>query len=126
MNVKDLQTGRLSGMELALKIAREGGIEALEKEMEFRARSGVNAPVSMKDLDIASTKIKEMTIDTMTTLAVAAVHDEFGFGQKRCQRLVDRMNRIAGSLADEMATWDDYTQMIKDEMGITLTIRWNN
>lgn len=67
-----------------------------------------------------------MTLDTMLILSVAVLHDEFGFGQKRCQRFIDRANRIAGSLVDDMATWDDYRQMVKEEIGIEMEIRVND
>ncbi len=36
-----------------------------------------------------------MTMDTFTILTVAVLHDEFGFGEKRCQRFIDRMNKKA-------------------------------
>jgi len=36
MKVNDLMTGRNQGMAMALKIVRDGGIEALEKEIEYR------------------------------------------------------------------------------------------
>jgi hypothetical protein len=76
-------------------------------------------------MEQATMAIKEMTLDTMLLLSVAVLHDEFGFGGKRCQRFIDRANRIAGSLADDMATWEDYRKMVKEEMGIEMVIRYN-
>lgn len=79
-----------------------------------------------KDLDKASQKIKEMTIDTFTILCIAAVHDEFGFGEKRCRRLIAKMEEGAEYLMDDLATWDDYIKEIKEQLNIDLRIRWNN
>ena len=67
-----------------------------------------------------------MTLDTFTILAVAAVHDCFGFGTKRCQRFLDKMDEGATLIIDDFATWPDYIQSIKDELGIDLRIRENN
>lgn len=125
MKMRDFEAGRLAGLEMALRIAKKGGVEALEKELKFRGKTGLNTPFNHKDLEEASEKIKAMTLDTMLLLSVSVLHDEFDFGQKRCQRFIDRANRIAASLVDDMATWDDYRQMVKDEIGIEMEIRVN-
>jgi hypothetical protein len=81
--------------------------------------------MSHKELEKACEKIKERTLDTMMVLSVATLRDEFEYGQKRCQRFMDRMNRKAECLLADMATWEDYTKMIQEELGITITIRDN-
>lgn len=124
--LKDYERGRNDGLALAGKIVRRGGgIEELEKEMKFRGVTGIHTAIAKKELEQATMAIKEMTLDTMLLLSVAVLHDEFGFGGKRCQRFIDRANRIAGSLADDMATWEDYRKMVKEEMGIEMVIRYN-
>ena len=59
-------------------------------------------------------------------LCVAAVHDEFGFGEKRCRRLIAKMEEGAEYLMDDLATWNDYINEIKDQLNIDLRIRWND
>lgn len=125
MKMRDFEAGRLSGLEMALKIVKQGGMEALEKELRFRGKTGLNTPFNHKDLEEASVKIKNMTLDTMLVISVATLHDEFGYGQKRCQRFIDRMTQISASLADDMASWADYQQMIREELGIEMDIRVN-
>ena len=78
------------------------------------------------ELSAASNKIKEQTLDTFTILGIAALHDLFGFGEKRCQRFMDKMDEGARYLADDLATWDDYIKGIKEKLGFEVTIRWNN
>ena len=97
-------TGREDGLLMALDIVKKGGIEALEK---------------------ATVKIKEQLLDTVTILAVATLHDEYGFGAKRCERFIERFNLKAECLVDDMASWDDYIRTIREELGIELTIRKN-
>lgn len=124
-NLKDYDRGRNDGLAMALRIAEEDGIEGLRKEIKFRGVTGIHTTLAKKELDQASKQIKEMTLDTMIVLAVATLHDEFDFGQKRCQRFMDRLELKAGCLIDDLATWTDYIKAIKDEIGLELSIREN-
>lgn len=124
-NLKDYDRGRNDGLAMALRIAEEDGIEGLRKEIKFRGVTGIHTALAKKELDQASKQIKEMTLDTMIVLAVATLHDEFDFGQKRCQRFMDRLELKAGCLIDDLATWPDYIKAIKDEIGLELSIREN-
>ena len=124
-DLKDYARGRNDGLAMALRIAESEGIEGLRKEIEFRKVSGIHTALAKKELDQAAAKIKEMTLDTMVVMARATLHDEFDFGQKRCQRFMDRMELKVGCLVDDLATWPDYIQSIKDEIGLELSIREN-
>lgn len=104
---------------------RQDGIEALEKEVRFRNLTGIHTSLAKKDLEKASMKIKEMTIDTFTVLAISAARDEFDFGPKRCKRLLENMNRKAECLMDDMITWQEMTDTIREELGFELKIRMN-
>ena len=112
-------------MEFALRLVKDKGIEELEKEIKFRNRTGISLNVTRQELNAASGKIKEMTLDTFTILGVAALHDAFGFGEKRCQRFMDKMGEGAEYLMNDLATWEDYIGAIKEELGMNLKIRWN-
>lgn len=123
--MREYERGREDGLSLALRIAKEGGIEALEKEIRFRGVTGVHTSLASKDLDKAAEKIKEITLDTFTVMSVAVLHDEFGFGEKRCQRYMDGINKAAEYIVDGLATWPDYISAIKEEIGLDLRIRWD-
>lgn len=124
-NLKDYDRGRNDGLAMALRIVEKDGIEGLRREIKFRGVTGIHTTLAKKELDQASKQIKEMTLDTMIVLAVATLHDEFDFGQKRCQRFMDRLELKAGCLIDNLATWPDYIKAIKDEIGLELSIREN-
>lgn len=117
---------RTEGMEYALRIVKEKGITELEEEVRFRNKTGVSLHMTKEELNCASDKIKEMTLDTFTVLTVACLHDEFGFGEKRCQRFLDRMNEKAECIIGDFCTWQDYIEAIRQELGLELKIRWNN
>lgn len=123
--MREYERGREDGLSLALRIAKEGGIEALEREIKFRGITGIHTSLASKDLDKASEQIKEITLDTFTVMSVAVLHDEFGFGEKRCQRYMDGINKAAEYIVDGLATWPDYISAIKEEIGLDLRIRWD-
>lgn len=123
--MREYERGREDGLSLALRIAKEGGTEALEKEIKFRGITGIHTSLASKDLDKAAEKIKEITLDTFTVMSVAVLHDEFGFGEKRCQRYMDGINKAAEYIVDGLATWPDYIESIKEQIGLDLRIRWD-
>lgn len=118
--------GRTEGMELALRIAKDRGVEELEKEVRFRQKTGISLNVTRQELNKASDKIKEMTLDTLTLLSVAALHDMFGFGKQRCERYMKKMKEGAVYLMDDLATWDDYSKEVEKQLGIKIEIHWND
>lgn len=126
MNRKEDQA-RLDGMAYALKQIEAEGVEAFEKELAMRGRRNPALPLmSPQETVEASQKIKEMTIDTVLTMTVAVLHDEFGFGKTRCKRFSERYTLKTGCLADNLVSWDDYTRMIKDELDLQIDIRLND
>ena len=123
--LNEYMAGREDGLLMALDIVKKGGVEALEKEIRFRNVTGIRTALAKKDLDKATVKIKEQLLDTVTVLSVATLHDEYDFGAKRCERFIERFNRKAECLVDDMASWDDYIQVIRKELGLELVIRKN-
>ena len=94
--------GRTEGMEFALRLVKDKGIEELEKEIKFRQRTGISLNVTRQELNAASNKIKEMTLDTYSILSGTQY------------------------LVDDLATWDDYRQAIQERLGFEIKIRWND
>ncbi len=116
--MKEYERGRGDGLDLALRIVKDGGLEALEREVRFRGITGVHTSLASKDLDKAAQKIKEMTLDTFTILGIAVLH--------RCQKFMDGMDRGADYLMDDMATLEDYRNSIKEELNLDLRFRIND
>lgn len=120
------EQARREGMSYALRIAKEKGIEGLEADLKMRNAIGVPVGVSKSALNEFCENVKLNTIDTMVILMAVTLHDEFGFGQKRCQQAIDRLMLKAGCLADDYTTWQEQIEIMKEECGIELTIRENN
>ena len=53
-------------------------------------------------------------------LSIAVLHDDFGFGEKRCRRFRNGLDRAADYINDGLAEWIDYVDAIKEELGIVL------
>lgn len=117
---------RHEGMAYAFKVAKEKGIEGLEEEIRFRGATSIPIAVSRQTCDEAINRIKDHTVDTMMVLCTATLHDEFGFGQKRVQRFLDRFDLKTSCLVEGYVTWQELIDNIKEELDITLSIRENN
>ena len=120
------EQARLQGMSYALRVAKEKGIDGLESDLRMRNIVGLPVPVSRKAMDECIVNIKNNVVDTFIILLAATLHDEFGFGEKRVQRAINRFNLKAECLADDYCTWDDQIQIVKEELGIELSIRKND
>lgn len=83
--------GRTEGMEFALRLAKDKGIEELEKEVRFRNRTGISLNLTRQELAAGSQNIKNMTFDTMLAMSLMVLRDEFDFGKKRLERFKDRL-----------------------------------
>ena len=118
--MREYERGREDGLDLARRIVKQGGLEALEQECKFRGATGIHTSLAAKDLDKASEKIKEVIADSFVILSIAVLHDDFGFGEKRCQRFRNGLDRAADYINDGLAEWIDYVNAIKEELGIIL------
>jgi hypothetical protein len=118
--MREYERGREDGLDLARRITREGGLEALEKECRFRGVTGIHTSLARKDLDKASEKIKQLVSECCVIMAIAVLHDEFGFGQKRCQKFMEGMDKVSDYIDQGLAEWIDYVQAIKEELGIVV------
>lgn len=118
------QEGRTDGLLLARKLVKEHGVEQLDKEIAFRNRHRINMALSTKDLDVASNEIKLMSFDCATVIAVMTLRDEFDYGKTRLERFLRRFNEKRDAIYEDMATWDDYMEAVREETGVDLTIRY--
>ena len=96
------------------------GLKPLEQECKFRGATGIHTSLAVKDLDKASEKIKEVIADSFVILSIAVLHDDFGFGEKRCQRFRNGLDRAAENINDCLAESIEYEDANKQKLGIVL------
>ena len=95
------------GMERALRIVKEDGVEELEKEVHFRNATGIESRITAKEYSAGLDTVKAVTIDTVTTMALAVLYGEFGFGQQKLEQFMDTFERATIDLNDGLVTWPD-------------------
>lgn len=117
---------RISGMQYALKIAKKDGIEALEKEINFRCRYEVPLGVSQKTINKFTDNVKANMFDTMKIMVSSTLRDEFDFGTKRLQRFIQRFEQKCECMIKDYCSWQDQIDSLKEETGLEMSIRENN
>jgi len=110
------------GMERALRIVKEDGVEELEKEVHFRNASGIHSRLTAKEIDVGLQDIKELTIKTVTTMAMAVLYGEFGFGKQRLERFMRTFEKAAVDLNSGIVTWLDICENIERLTGVRVTL----
>lgn len=118
----DYRAGRSAGIELALKEARENGVEGLEKLMKFYGAANIPPVLVKKDLDSSCETIKTITIDTLLLGSCAVLRDKFGFGADRLKRFIDGFNFLSHHLTNSWLDWWDIISELKDQCGLDLTV----
>ena len=122
IKMNDYLRGRNEGMQFALRIAKERGIEALEKEAKFRQVTNLPSDVKMESARKAFTQIRENTADLVMAMTLATLRDEFGFGAKRLQRYIERFEGKMVCINEDYVTWMDIVDNIEEETGVKLSI----
>ena len=110
------------GMDRALRLAKNEGIEALEKEVGFRNNSGIHTRLTTKEIDVGLQDIKELTIKTVTTMAVAVLYGEFGFDEKKLQEFLETFEKAAVDLNNGLVTWPDICKNIERLTNIRVSL----
>ena len=120
---REMQQYRNDGMAYAYKIAKEKGIDALEKEIKYRKATFLPSAGQEKDVTKFVDETKENCLDTVLIMAMMVLRDEFDFGEVRLNRFKERFNRKADVLVANNATWKDLQEILKEEANIDTKIR---
>lgn len=120
---REMQQYRNDGMAFALKIAKEKGIEALEKEVAYRKATFLPSAVQEKDVTKFVDETKMNCLDTVLIMSMMVLRDEFDFGEKRLNRFKERFNKKADCIVANNATWKDLQEILQEETNIKTTIR---
>lgn len=116
--------GRQQGLEIALKVLRDGGdkqgVKLVQDEIDRRGKVGISTAATVKELEKAAMPIKLCMYESFLCQSLMVLRDEYGFGQARCKRFMDRWKLKEKCLEDGLVTWRDYVDAIKDELDIQL------
>ena len=121
--IDQLMQGRNEGLLLALKVVKQGGIEALEKEIEFRRLTGISPMMTRAEFDVLERQLRHDHALASIPLTLLTLHDEFGFGKLRAHRYSMRHMKKIDGLVDFSSgvTYKDYIKAVKEEMDYDIT-----
>lgn len=122
--MKEYNKGRTDGMALAYRIVKENGVSGLLDEIRFRGASQVDTAFAMKELEEASATMRGFINEGHILMWLSVLHDEFGFGEVRLNRAMDKFEQIYTSIQDGYAGYVDYIEEMSQKMGRTLTSRF--
>ena len=60
-------------------------------------------------------------VEAMLTCFALAMHEEFGFGKKRCLKALERVDSYMGTWVKDQESLKLLKQKVKDEIGIIIT-----
>lgn len=112
------ELARYEGALWLLAIVKERGLEAAIDELSWRGCRGVPLNVEKSEISRYEQRIKAHTVKTICCLATLTIHDEFDFGTEECARFIRRFNSKTDGLVDDIVTWPDYAQALRDELDI--------
>lgn len=120
------EVARYEGMMQAFRIAKERGLDGLEKDLKFRGVFGCPCKVDPKDLQQFSINIKEHSVDTFMVMTCVTLHDLFGFGRKRLEEFIERWNLKASCICEGYTDWNEQLEILREECKLYLDISFDN
>lgn len=107
----------MEAMSKALSIAKEKGIDALEEELKMRGATKMPLTVSAaKGKEWMEQAMNEM-LETVVLMSISVLHDEFGFGEKRLNKFLDRYAEKTDCMAHGYVNWEDLQEEMKEKLG---------
>lgn len=107
---------RNEGMAYALKIAKEDGLEELERQVKMRGYLRASVKFTREELYQSIQNVSERVYNNMLTMWYAVFHDRLGYGGKRLHQLkqwFDEKVYIVGEqspMGHKWATFEDYAE----------------
>ena len=119
---------RMQGMLYAYKLAKEQGLDALEKDI--RMRNFLRAPlsVSMQEMDKFKLFISENLYQTMLTVTLMVLHDHLGFAKKRLLSFKKKFDAMTQTIFDfdnlgqHYVTLEDYAVYLNEKADLGLDV----
>ena len=115
IKIDDYMRGRNEGMQFALRIAKEKGIEGLEYECKFRQVTNLPTAIQVETARKAFDEIRINIAQLMRILAVTALRDEFGFGYVRLNRFIERFDLKVECITEDYVEWNDLINTVYEE-----------
>lgn len=119
--INDRMEGRNQGMVFALKLVKEGGIEALENEVAARNISGLSMTMSQKEVE-KNVRMMQFRSTTMSmAIAFITLLDEFGMSNYQVKRFKDTFDKKVDEIIAKDGDTTELVERIYNELDIRIT-----
>lgn len=114
---------RMQGMLAAHKIVKEGGLEALDKEIRMRNFLKVDLWAKKGEVEALHKTISENVYTSMLMTMMFVLHDTFKFGKKRLDRLREDFDKKVKNisnldwLGNHYVRFEDYGVYLNERYG---------
>lgn len=117
---------RREGISFAVNYLKDHTPQELEEEAKRRAAYNIPIGMSKGERTHAYHAMAANCLETVLLIAVSTLRDEFDFGTKRLNRFVERFNNKADCIEDDLVSWDDMVENVRQETGIECPIVWHS
>jgi len=120
--MKEYNRGRDQGLDMAYRLLKSEGEEKaaniINAEIKKRGKMPIKLAITSKELAEAIDPIKWCMYESFMCMTLMVLHDQFGFGKKRCTDFIKRWNLKTDCLSDGLVDWADMIKAVRDEIGI--------
>ena len=107
-NYKRQMADRVSGMAYAWNYAKKYGLDALEKELDFRRATYLQMEISTERCNEIMEDVFTKIYNSYNVAVYKVLHEVWGFGKDRLQRFTREFNEVVR----DIATSDNYGEML--------------
>ncbi len=118
--INELMNGRNQGLAFALKVVKEGGIEALENEIKSRNLSGVSLNITRKELEDATIKMRMHATEVSIIISMVALLEEFQFSKYQVQKFKATFDNKVNDILNDLVSMEEYLKVCKEKYGIEI------
>lgn len=114
---------RREGMLYAHKIVKEGGLEALDKEIKMRGFLKLDIWAKKEDVEHLQRELGTNLYNSMLSTMFFTLHDLFGFAGKRLHKLKDGFDKNVGNIfnldwvGNNYLRFEDYAVYVNENFG---------
>lgn len=116
------ELARYSGAGWAIRLAEQMGLDEAKKELERRGALSIPLAAKKVDIDRFCETEKANTIVTVMLMAAVTLRDEYGFGQERIHRFIERFNTKTKCLVESYVNWEELRDQLAQETGIVIEL----
>ena len=112
------ESARYEGASWCLEMIDRIGLEATKEEMRIRGVNHCPLQISKADVKRFEQAIKINIINTVVLMSSMVLRDEFEFTPEQIRDFTIRFNSKTDCLNDDLLTWDDMAETMKEETGL--------